>query len=135
MLSLLWIWDAMNRTAKNWRRDSWRPIGQLAIPAIAQDLGLDPEQISLDRRGPPQSPQQRSQAEHKFTFDRSASVVVGDDSCLETAVVVDIFDHLDDGFGAQTVPDRVSPRALFAGLRIWTGASGGIAPVSFDLSD
>ena len=64
-----------------------------------------------------------------------AGVVVPDDSCFETAVIVNIINNFDDGFGAQSVPDCVSPRMLFAGLGIWTGASIGVAPIGFDLPD
>ena len=104
------------------------------IPAIAQDFRLDSEQIGLNRGGPPQPPQQGSQAEHEFALDGGTGVVIGDNSRFETAVVVDIFDSFDDGFSAQAVPNGVASRALFAGLCSWTGAPGGIAPIGFDLS-
>ena len=101
MPSPLSIRDAMSRKPKNRRRRVWRPVA-----AIPQELGLDPEQIGLDRGGPPQAPQQGSQAKHEFALNRSAGVVVRNDSCFETAVVADILDHLDDGFGAQTRAGR-----------------------------
>ena len=51
------------------------------------------------------------------------------------SIVLDILDHLDDGFGAQPVPDSVSPRSAFALLGVGTGAFEGVASVGLDLPE
>ena len=73
--------------------------------ALPQDLRLDPEQVGLDRGSPPQSPQQRCQTERQLPLDGGSGVVVDNDGRLEPAVVVDVLDDFDHGFGAQPVPD------------------------------
>jgi hypothetical protein len=65
----------------------WRLASMLAI---AQNLGLDPQQIGLDGRGAAQTPQQRCQPEHQFALDGSLGIIVRDDRRFESAVVIDI---------------------------------------------
>jgi hypothetical protein len=61
-------------------------------------------------------------SQHQFAFHCCLSIVIGDKGRLERAVVVDVFNDVDDGFGAQTVPQRVSPGSLFAVLGLGAGA-------------
>src|SRR2546430_8360088 len=76
----------------------------------------------------------RRQPQHQLTLDRGPGVVVRDDGRLERSVVLDVLDNLDDGFRAQTMPDRVPPRPAFALLGVGTGASDGVASVGLNLS-
>jgi hypothetical protein len=39
---------------------------------------------------------------------------IGDDGCFECVIVFDVFQSDNDGFGSQSVPDRISPRRPFA---------------------
>jgi hypothetical protein len=59
----------------------------------------------------------------QFPLDRGAGVIVRDDGRIETSAIVDVLDHLDDRFGAEPVPARVSSRSAFAVFGRRTGTS------------
>jgi hypothetical protein len=73
--------------------------------------------------------------EHQFALDRDPWVIVSDKGLLETSVIINILDDLDDGFSGQPVPDRVLPRPAFAVFSGRTGTSERVAPIGFDLSE
>jgi hypothetical protein len=58
-----------------------------------------------------------------------------DDDRLETSVIINILDDLDDGFSGQPVPDGVLPRPAFAIFSGRAGTSERVAPIGFDLSE
>src|SRR5258707_1256293 len=62
-------------------------------------------------------------------------VIVCDDRRFEFFVDLDILGNFDDGFRAQSVPDGISPRPVFALLGVGTCASDGVASVGLDLSE
>jgi hypothetical protein len=46
---------------------------------------------------------------NQLTLDGGLGIIVGNDSRLEPAVVVDVLKNFDHRFGTQPVPDRVLP--------------------------
>src|SRR5260370_33499910 len=70
-------------------RLGWRA---LLIPAVLQDLGLNPKQIGLDGGRAPQTPQQRCQPKHQLAFDGGPGVIICDERPFELSVVLDILD-------------------------------------------
>ena len=105
------------------------------VSAALQYLGLDLQEIGLNGSSAADAPQQGRKPEHELTLDGCSGIVVRDDGCFECSVVLDILDILNDGFRAQSVPNRVSPRPAFALIRVGTGASDGVAPVGLDLPE
>ena len=49
VVRLLSILNVATRDPENWRRYVQQSLREAAMPAIAQDLSLNPEQIGLDR--------------------------------------------------------------------------------------
>jgi hypothetical protein len=52
---------------------------------------------------------------------------------FECFVVFNVFQDLNDRFGAQPVAQRVAPGPPLPGFSSWTGALLGIAPIGCDL--
>lgn len=77
-----------------------RPVRRSTSPAVAEDFGLNPQEIGFDRGRATKSPQQRCQTKYEFTLDRRSCVVVGNNCRFESAVIVDILDYFDHGFSA-----------------------------------
>ena len=108
-----------------------RAIGQAML---AQYLNLEPHKISVDRGRATDAPKERSQSERQFAFHGRLGFVVCDNGRFKFFVVLDIFDNLDDRFGTQPMSHGVATRPAFTFLGFRTGASLGIAPISFKLS-
>jgi hypothetical protein len=70
----------------------------LGLPAIVQDLGLDPEEVCFYCGCAAEAPKQRSEPQHKLALDGGTGVIVCDDSGFESLVIFDILDDFDDGF-------------------------------------
>jgi hypothetical protein len=101
---------------------------------LAQDLDLKPHEISVDRGRATDAPKERRQSEGQFAFHGRLGVVVCNDGRFKFLVVLDIFDELDNRFGTQPMSHGVATRPAFTFLGFRTGASLGIAPISFKLS-
>jgi hypothetical protein len=56
------------------------------MSAIAQDLGLDPEQIGLNGGGATQTPQQRCQPKHQLALYCGPGVTISDDEGYKSFV-------------------------------------------------
>jgi hypothetical protein len=102
--------------------------------AVAQDLGLDLKEIGLNGGGTTDAPQQRCKPKHQLALHGSSGVVIRDDGRFECVIVFDVFQSDNDGFGSQSVPNRISPRPPFAILGPRAGASERIASIGLDLS-
>jgi hypothetical protein len=68
-------------------------------------------------------------------FDRRSGVIVRRDGRFEGAVVFNILQADNDGFGGQSAANGVAPRPLFALFSLRPGASEGVAAIALDLTN
>src|SRR4029077_14693116 len=61
-------------------------------PAVAQNLGLDLQEIGLNGSAAADAPQQGRKPEHELALDGRSGIVVRDDGCFEGSVVSNIFE-------------------------------------------
>src|SRR6266568_4927973 len=80
-----------------------------------------------------QPPKQRGQAMDELLLDRAVGQVLADDCRFERPVAFGIFQRFDEGFGGQSVAERVPPRGLLAVDRPRSRAFERIAAVRLEL--
>jgi hypothetical protein len=105
------------------------------IACADEPLRLHSQHCGVDRGRASDAPQQGSDPKHEFTFNCRLRVKIGRDSRLECLVVVDVFENVDHGFGAKSVPERIPPGAPFSRLGARSRAPLGIPPVGLELPD
>jgi hypothetical protein len=121
------------RTRQDGVWSCWRVPSDVARAIPVYYLGLKPHEVRFDRGCATNAPKQGRQSEHQLSIYGRLGVVVSDDRRFKTLVVFDIFDNLDDGFGAQPMSHRIATRPTFPFLCSRPGASLRIAPVSLKL--
>jgi hypothetical protein len=68
--------------------------------AIPQNLRLDAQEVGLDRCRPTDAPHERGKPQYELALDGGLRVIVEDDCSLESLIVLDVLQDLDDGLGA-----------------------------------
>jgi hypothetical protein len=103
------------------------------ISAGNQNLGLDLEEIGLNRGGTADAPQQGCKPEHELALYGRSRIVIRDNGCFECVVILNVFQSDDDSFGRQSMSDCVLPRSPLAFLGSRPGATQRIASISLEL--
>jgi hypothetical protein len=104
------------------------------VAIFPQSICLDIEKLRFNGCRTPKPPQQRRQPQRQLALDGCLALIISDHCGFKSLVILSILQGSDDGFGRQTMADRVAARPPFAFLGPWTGTLLRVPSVSLELA-